>query len=117
MPEAGREDFNSRIETGHEIKAGLIRLSVLALDYDGTIAINGVLDPAARDAVITVRRQGFYVILVTGRRLAELNLVLGNLDLFDAVVAENGAVVWYPALRRSTLTAQPPSPILFQELR
>jgi len=49
-----------------------MKLSALALDYDGTIAVDGVFDPAVRAAIGAVRRQGVVVILATGRRLAEL---------------------------------------------
>ena len=104
-------------EARHNVAGdGLIRLSVLALDYDGTIAVDGVLDATVRDALAEVRRQGITVILVTGRRMGELRRPIGGLQLFDAVVAENGAVVAHPAARRSKLLAQPPPPIFFQEL-
>jgi hypothetical protein len=118
MVEAGIEAEREMREAAspRENQPGLIRLNVLALDYDGTIAVNDVLDPTVRDAVTAVRRRGIYVILVTGRRLVELNRLVGHLDLFDAVVAENGAVIAYPAVGRSVITAQPPPPILFQEL-
>ena len=95
---------------------GLIRLSVLALDYDGTIAVDGVLHADVRDAVAEARGYGITVILVTGRRMADLRRLTSGLQLFDAVVAENGAVVAHPAARRSKLLAQPPPPIFFQEL-
>jgi hypothetical protein len=95
---------------------GLIKLNALALDYDGTITVNDSLDLTVRDALTAVRRRGVYVILVTGRRLGELNRIIGHLDLFDAVVAENGAVIAYPAVGRSVLIGQPPPPILLQEL-
>ena len=96
---------------------GLIRLSVLALDYDGTIAVDGVLDAKVRQALAEVRRQGIVVILVTGRKMGDLRRLIGRLHLFDAVVAENGAVVAHPAARSSKLLAQPPPPIFLQELR
>jgi hydroxymethylpyrimidine pyrophosphatase-like HAD family hydrolase len=96
---------------------GLIRLSVLALDYDGTIATSGVLNNSVRTALREVRRTGVNLILVTGRRIAELQRLVGNLDLFEAIVAENGAVVAYPSTGRSTLIGQPPPPYFLQELR
>jgi hydroxymethylpyrimidine pyrophosphatase-like HAD family hydrolase len=95
---------------------GLIRLSVLALDYDGTIAAEGVLDAKVREALEDARRQGITVVLVTGRKMVDLRRLLGGLHLFDAVVAENGAVVAHPVARRSKLLAQPPPPIFLQEL-
>jgi len=46
-----------------------MRFGVLALDYDGTIASNGVLDAEVRSAIAEVREQGITVILVTGRTI------------------------------------------------
>ena len=44
-----------------------MKLSVLALDYDGTIARNDRLDPDVLDAIGIARRRGVTVLLVTGR--------------------------------------------------
>jgi hypothetical protein len=79
-----------------------VRLRALALDYDGTLAEDGVLDPQARAAIEEARDHGLVVVLVTGRILADLRERVGDLSLFDAVVAENGAVVAYPHADRST---------------
>ena len=56
-----------------------MKLAALAVDYDGTIAVNGVLDPAARNAIADARQHGIVVILATGRRLADLRRVAGDL--------------------------------------
>jgi hydroxymethylpyrimidine pyrophosphatase-like HAD family hydrolase len=85
-----------------------MRLAALALDYDGTIARDGVLDPAVRDALHAARAAGVAVLLVTGRILADLRRVAGDLGLFDAVVAENGAVVHFPPSGRTLDLGQPP---------
>ena len=50
-----------------------MKFSALALDYDGTIAVDGVFDPTVREAVGEVRRRGIVVLLVTGRRLSDLH--------------------------------------------
>jgi hydroxymethylpyrimidine pyrophosphatase-like HAD family hydrolase len=73
-----------------------MKISVLALDYDGTIAAGDVLDPSVRNAVAAARTRGLTVLLVTGRILSELRRVAGDLHFVDAVVAENGAVVHFP---------------------
>jgi len=73
-----------------------MKFSVLALDYDGTIARDGVLDPEVRAAIAEVRAQGLTVLLVTGRTLSDLKKVAGDLGFIDAVVAENGAVLYFP---------------------
>lgn len=49
-----------------------MRFSVLALDYDGTIARGGVLDPAVGAAIAEVRAQGITVVIVRGRVLSDL---------------------------------------------
>ena len=73
-----------------------MKLSVLALDYDGTIAAHDTLDPAVRHAIAMARTNGITVLLVTGRSLDELRRVAGDLHFVDGVVAENGALVHFP---------------------
>jgi hydroxymethylpyrimidine pyrophosphatase-like HAD family hydrolase len=94
-----------------------MRFSVLALDYDGTIAHEGVLDPEVRQAIREARAHSMTVVLVTGRILDHLRQVMGDLHLVDAVVAENGAVIAFPASGRSMVLARPASEPLLQELR
>ena len=43
-----------------------MKLQVFALDYDGTIASDGVLDPEVRGAIEQAHSQGIMVVLVTG---------------------------------------------------
>ena len=69
-----------------------MKLCVIALDYDGTIAHDGVMDPDVRAVIGEVRRHGITVVIVTGRILSDLRAVAGDLRCVDAVVAENGAV-------------------------
>jgi hydroxymethylpyrimidine pyrophosphatase-like HAD family hydrolase len=92
-----------------------MKLCIIALDYDGTIARHGRADPSVLEAVEHVRSRGIVVILVTGRILSELRRVLPQTKLFDAIVAENGAVIAFPNGRRRTL-ARAPSPDLLDEL-
>ena len=73
-----------------------MKLSVLALDYDGTTARGDALDPHVRTAIAAARARGIVVLLVTGRILAELERVAGDLHFVDGVVAENGAVIHFP---------------------
>ncbi|PAY16128.1 hypothetical protein CKO51_28405 [Rhodopirellula sp. SM50] len=85
-----------------------MRLRVIATDYDGTIAKDGVLDPAVRAAISNARKRGVLVVIVTGRILSELRHVAGCLDFVDGVVAENGAVVALPNGHVTLLGAPPP---------
>lgn len=94
-----------------------MKLSALALDYDGTVAVDGAFDPSVRDAVGEARRRGIAVILVTGRQLADLHRVAGDLSCFDVVVGENGAVLEFPASGRHIVVSHPPPAVFLQELR
>ncbi len=85
-----------------------MRLRVIATDYDGTIAIDGLLDPAVREAIAHARKRGVLVVIVTGRILSELRDVADGLDFVDGVVAENGAVVALPNGHVTVLGASPP---------
>jgi hydroxymethylpyrimidine pyrophosphatase-like HAD family hydrolase len=85
-----------------------MKFRVLALDYDGTIATDGVLAPDVRSAIAEARALGIVVIIVTGRILAELHSVAGDLNFVDAVVAENGAVLAFPDVQTRILGQLPP---------
>jgi hydroxymethylpyrimidine pyrophosphatase-like HAD family hydrolase len=85
-----------------------VKCGVLALDYDGTIAVDGALDPHVRAAIAEVRAAGVAVVLVTGRILDDLRRLTGDLRFVDAVVAENGAVVVYPMTGHSMVLGSPP---------
>ncbi len=84
-----------------------MKLSVMALDYDGTIATNDALNPAIRDAIAAARASGIVVLIVTGRTLEDLQRVAGTLHVVDGVVAENGAVLHFPDSGYTSLLAPP----------
>jgi hydroxymethylpyrimidine pyrophosphatase-like HAD family hydrolase len=94
-----------------------VNVSALALDYDGTIARGDAVDPLVRIAIATARTSGLTVLLVTGRILDELRRVAGDLHFVDGVVAENGAVVHFPASDHTTHLARPLSDAFVDELR
>jgi hydroxymethylpyrimidine pyrophosphatase-like HAD family hydrolase len=91
--------------------------TVLALDYDGTIARDGALDPEVRSAIADARERGITVAIVTGRILDDLRRVAGDLRFVDAVIAENGAVVAFPEGGHSVTLAASPSKLLVDDLR
>ena len=66
---------------------------VLALDFDGTIAVNDTIDGDVAAAIQEARRAGLLVVLVTGRILSDLETRFSDAPPFDAIVAENGAVL------------------------
>lgn len=90
-------------------------LRSIAIDYDGTIAQNGVLNENVRDAIVEARSTGLNVVIVTGRILRELRRVAGDLSFVDGVVAENGAVILVSNGHRRLL-GPPPIPLLLNEL-
>jgi len=94
-----------------------MKFAALALDYDGTIAMDGVFDSTVREAIAGARQQGIVVVLVTGRRLLDLRRVAGDLTCFDAVVAENGAVLDFPPSGRHVVIGHPPDIGFIEELR
>ncbi|MBX6322472.1 MAG: HAD-IIB family hydrolase, partial [Rhodospirillaceae bacterium] len=79
----------------------------LATDYDGTAAFGGRLAPATAEALRRLKASGRRAFLVTGRALDELRSVCSELDLFDRVVAENGAVLYRPASGEIETLAEP----------
>lgn len=87
-----------------------MRYQVLCTDYDGTIAHHGVVDAPTIDALARLRESGRKLIMVTGRELNELISAFLRLDLFDLVVAENGALLYNPATKAQKPLCEPPLP-------
>jgi hydroxymethylpyrimidine pyrophosphatase-like HAD family hydrolase len=70
-----------------------MRHRVLACDFDGTLATEGVCSDRTVDALERVAAAGIRLVLVTGRTREELADVYDPGTLFEAIVVENGAVV------------------------
>jgi hypothetical protein len=94
-----------------------MRYHALACDYDGTLASDGRIAPATSDAIRSLRASGRRPVMVTGRQVADLLAICPDIELFDMIVAENGAVVYVPATRHARTLAEPPPPELVQRLR
>jgi hydroxymethylpyrimidine pyrophosphatase-like HAD family hydrolase/energy-coupling factor transporter ATP-binding protein EcfA2 len=91
---------------------------VFACDYDGTLAAHGRIAEPTRAALLRVRESGRRLVLVTGRMLPDLLAVCPETDrLFDAVVAENGAVLYFPAARELRVLGAAPEPGFIEALR
>ena len=88
------------------------RCRSLAFDYDGTLAEAGRVDEGLLQMLQAVRATGRRLILASGRRVESLVEVCSRLDLFDVVVAENGAVLYWPSGTRVEVLSNPP-PISF----
>jgi hydroxymethylpyrimidine pyrophosphatase-like HAD family hydrolase len=94
-----------------------MRLSVIAVDYDGTIARDDRLETPMLEAIADARRRGVAIMLVTGRRLDELRRVAGALQFVDGVVAENGAQLHFPDGGLTTTLAPPVPPAFITRLQ
>jgi hydroxymethylpyrimidine pyrophosphatase-like HAD family hydrolase/energy-coupling factor transporter ATP-binding protein EcfA2 len=95
-----------------------VNIHVFATDYDGTIAEGNRVSEATARALARVRATGRKLVLVTGRMLPDLQSVCPDVDrMFDAVVAENGALVYFPERREIRTLGDGPEPALIEALR
>jgi hypothetical protein len=94
-----------------------MRFVALATDYDGTLAHHGTVAPYAVAALERLSATGRKLILVTGRELDELLGVFPEIDRFDRVVAENGALLYTPATGERTPLGDPPPPAFVDTLK
>ncbi len=88
----------------------------IATDYDGTLAQDGQVEEATLVALRHWRSKGRKLILITGRQFDDLLQVCPCLDLFDWVVAENGAMLYQPTSRIEKLLADRPVQEFVQRL-
>lgn len=94
-----------------------MRYLALATDYDGTLASDGQVDEKTLAALGRLRDSGRKLILVTGRHLDDLCNVFPQLDLFERVVVENGALLYRPETREEKPLAEPPPPEFVKALQ
>ena len=86
-----------------------MRYRVLATDYDGTLAKHGQVSESTISALRRLKESGRRAVLVTGRLLHEIREICDGIELFDVIVAENGAVVW--SEERGMRSMAPPVPL------
>ncbi|HEY6248415.1 MAG TPA: HAD family hydrolase [Candidatus Angelobacter sp.] len=94
-----------------------VSIVALATDYDETLASGGEVSPKMLDALKRLRTSRRKLLLITGRELDDLLQVFSDVELFDCVIAENGAVFYIPAGRKTASLAPPPPQRLIQVLR
>ena len=95
-----------------------MNVHIFATDYDGTIAERNSVSASTARALERVRATGRKVLLVTGRMLPDLQRVCPEVErMFDAVVAENGALVYFPERREVRRLGDAPEPALIEALR
>ena len=92
-------------------------LIAFAADYDGTLACDGRVDAPTIDALGRLKASGRKLLMVTGRELPDLKRVFDRLDLFDIIVAENGALLYFPETQEERSVAAAPPAELVDALR
>lgn len=88
----------------------------VASDGDGTLTDRKRMNPETLAALERLRAAGCTLILTTGERPEDL-ADFPHTDRFDAVVAENGALLYRPATGEEKCLAGPPPDELLRELR
>src|ERR1041385_308629 len=94
-----------------------MNVRALATDYDGTLAWHGAVEPSTLRALEQFKESGRKLLLVTGREISDLFKVFAEPNLFDLIVAENGAVIYRPATKETKPLAPPPSRVFVDQLR
>ena len=90
-----------------------MRYTAVALDFDGTIAHDSEVPPHVIEGLRRLKDTGRKLLLVTGRELPELLAIFKPIDIFDRVVAENGALLYRPATgERLELGEAPPAKLV-----
>ncbi|MCC7421280.1 MAG: HAD-IIB family hydrolase [Planctomycetaceae bacterium] len=92
-----------------------MRYYALACDYDGTLAHDGRVKDSTVAALERLRESGRRLIMVTGREMRDLFEIFSRLDLFEWIVAENGALLYRPSTREERLLGEAP-PAAFVEM-
>jgi hypothetical protein len=91
-----------------DTRFALMFFCALASDYDGTLAQDGKVDAPTREALSDLKAAGKRLILITGRELKDLHATFEYSSLFDAIVAENGAVLYLPGSQEERALAPAP---------
>jgi len=94
----------------------ITHLKVLALDLDGTLAQEGVVSPSTWDLLHQAKMSGLTLILATGRVIESFINHGPFAELFEAIVAEDGAVVFFPKRNLVKLPFGRLSSLLIQRL-
>ncbi|MBC7999302.1 MAG: HAD hydrolase family protein, partial [Leptolyngbya sp.] len=93
-----------------------MRYLALATDYDGTIAAEGRVTESTLAALKLVKQSGRKLIMVTGRELPSLIDHFPEYEIFDIIIAENGALIYEPHSKNEVLLCEPPNQDLIDAL-
>jgi hydroxymethylpyrimidine pyrophosphatase-like HAD family hydrolase len=94
-----------------------MHLLALAADFDGTLSEGSRVNPETWNAIRQLRDSGRKMILVTGRSIDYLIPAVPRLEAFDRIVAENGAVLYRPAERKTVALSAGLPHLLIERLR
>jgi hydroxymethylpyrimidine pyrophosphatase-like HAD family hydrolase len=94
-----------------------MRYLVLATDYDGTLASHGTVSADVIESLKLVCSSGRKLVLITGRHLPDLMSTFPQLDIFDLIVAENGALLYRPKTKEEKLLGNPPDARFIKRLQ
>jgi hydroxymethylpyrimidine pyrophosphatase-like HAD family hydrolase len=94
-----------------------VRYLVLACDFDETLGVGGRVADETIAALERLLSSGRKSILVTGRELDDLLRIFPYADLFERIVAENGAMIYRPASREKMTQGKPPPEKFVRMLR
>jgi len=97
--------------------SSVTHILALASDYDGTLACEGEVASPTLEALARLKASGRKLLLVTGRELDDLLAIDPDIELFDCIVAENGAVLYWPLSQRIESLATPPPMQFLERLR
>lgn len=84
------------------------KYAALATDYDGTIAQHGDVTESTHAALARWKEAGRKLLMVTGREIPDLQKVCHFTKLFDCIVGENGALLYWPAKGEKKALVPPP---------
>lgn len=96
LPDREKEPVSEEVRARALERKKSIHLMVIAFDLDGTLAQDGQITPQTWDLLRSARLAGMKLILVTGRTLDSFLSEFPFSELCEAIVAENGAVVYFP---------------------
>jgi hydroxymethylpyrimidine pyrophosphatase-like HAD family hydrolase len=94
-----------------------MRFQLVASDYDGTLANGGQVANSTLKVLQRVRESGRKLLLITGRELESLQSVFPELSRFDLIVAENGALLYWPSTGEEKVLGSSPPPAFVEMLR
>src|SRR6185437_2346065 len=100
-----------------DASGGIMQLAAFAFDYDGTLAHDGRVAPATLAALARLKAAGPRLLLISGRELPDLQRTFPQYALFDAIVADNGGLLFQPGLHEERLLGSAPPAALIRALQ